>query len=93
MSERTNRVTYIAAAGADNVVFAGQAILESVIVGKDVAGGIVEVSDHASDGNGNVKVYLEDAITGVYEVEAKFENGITVDLTTQTNVSIVWRPA
>lgn len=93
MSERTNNVKYIAGAGVDNVVFAGPAILERIIVGKGVAGGIVEVSDHASVGNGNVKVYLEDPSVGEYVVGAKFDKGITANLTTQTNVSIVWRKA
>jgi hypothetical protein len=93
MSKRTNRITYIAAAGADQVVFAGQAILEAIIIGKDVEGGIVEVSDHASDGDGNVKIYLADPVPGFYEVCAMFEHGICADLTTQTNVSFVWRPA
>lgn len=93
MSERNNVVTYIASAGVNNVVFDGPAILDKIIVGKDVAGGVVEVSDHDSDGDGNVKVYLEDPTVGEYSVGAKFDHGITADLTTQTNVSFVWRKA
>lgn len=84
-------LTYKAAAGADNVIKASQGLLHSIIVGKDVAGGIIEVSDHATDGDGAIKVYLEDPAVGTYLIDAEFTEGITADITTQTNVTFVWR--
>ena len=68
-----------------------QAPFTRIIVGKDVAGGIIEVSDHATDGDGAVMIYLEDPNVGVYLIDAEFTVGITADITTQTNVMFVWR--
>ena len=84
-------LTYQAAAAANVIIKATPGLLHSIIVGKDVAGGIIEVSDHATDGDGNVVIYLEDPIPGVYPIDAKFTVGIAADLTTQTNVTFVWR--
>jgi hypothetical protein len=85
-------VTYQAAAAANVVVKATQGLLHSIIIGKSVgAGAIVEVSDHATDGDGNVKIYLEAPSVGTYLVDAFFEVGICVDLTNQTNVMFIWR--
>lgn len=84
-------ITYQAGAGANVVIATGEAFLKAIIIGKDVSGGIVEVSDSATDGDGDVKVYLEDPAVGIYEVNAKFSTGITSDITTQTNVSFIWR--
>ena len=83
--------TYQAIAAANVVIRAQPGFLHAIIVGKDVAGGIIEVSDHASDGDGNVKVYLEDPTVGVYPVNALFDVGICADLTLQTNVTFIWR--
>lgn len=84
-------LTYHAAAGANKVIKAEPGLLHSIIVGKDVAGGIIEVSDHATDGDGAIRIYLEDPTVGTYLVNAKFAVGITADITTQTNVTFVWR--
>lgn len=85
-------VKYQAAAGANVVVKATQGLLHSIIIGKSIgAGAIVEVSDHATDGNGNVKVYLEAPAVGTYLVDAFFGVGICADLTLQTNVAFIWR--
>jgi len=85
-------VTYQGAAAANVVIKATQGLLHSIIIGKAVgAGAIVEVSDHATDGDGNVKVYLEAPAVGTYLVDGMFEVGICVDLTNQTNVAFVWR--
>ena len=86
-------ITYIAAAGVNEVISTGPAILERIIVGADVGSSVIEVSDSKDDGDGDVKVYLAgSALSGVYEVRAEFRNGITVDITLQSNVSFVWRP-
>ncbi len=83
--------TYQAAAAANVIVKATPGLLHSIIVGKDVAGGIIEVSDHATDGDGEIRVYLEDPAVGTYLIDAEFTVGITADITTQTNVTFVWR--
>jgi len=84
--------TYQAAAGANVVVKATPGFLHAIIIGKSVgAGAIVEISDHASDGDGSVQVYLEAPAVGTYLVDAMFAVGICADLTLQTNVTFVWR--
>ena len=88
---------YVAGAGADNVIKASAGYLHAIIIGKYVSGGVIEVSDHASDGDGNIKVYLEATAsdTGFPKtilVDAQFDTGITADLTgSQTNVTFVYR--
>ena len=88
---------YQAAAAADVVVSSGPAILKGIIIGADVAAGVLEVSDHASDGDGNVKIKITSATmladTGGYlEVNALFKTGITVDMTNQTDCTFIWKP-
>lgn len=84
-------------AGADKVVSTGPAVLHRIIIGKDVASSVVEVSDSPSDGDGNVKVYLEGSTlhttASVVEVGAVFRKGICMDLTNQTHVMVVWSPS
>lgn len=83
---------YQATAAANVVVKASAGFLERIIVGKDVASSVIEISDHASDGDANVKIYLKgDALKGVYEVNAEFATGICADLTNQTNVTFIYR--
>lgn len=83
---------YQAAAAADVVVKASPGFLHAIVVGKNVgAGAIIEVSDHASDGDGNVQVYLEAPAVGTYIVDAKFATGICADMTLQTNVTFIYR--
>lgn len=84
---------YVASAGADNVISASPAYLHAIIVGAAVGSSVIEVSDHASDGDGNVQVYLAGDTIGpaVYPIELEFGTGITADLTNQTNVTFVYR--
>jgi hypothetical protein len=83
--------TYQAAAATNIVIKAVQGFLHAIIIGKSVgAGAIVEVSDHATDGDGNIQVYLEAPSVGTYLVDAMFTTGICADLTTQTNVTFIW---
>lgn len=87
---------YQAAAAANVAVKASPGYLEGIIIGKDVGSSVVEVSDHATDGDGNVKVYLEGSTlltsTGGYvPVRAEFATGITADLTNQTNVTFIYK--
>ena len=86
-------ITYVAAAGVNEVISTDAAILERIIVGADVGSSIIEVSNSSTDGDGDVKVLLAgDALKGVYEIGAEFRDGITADITLQSNVSFVWRP-
>ena len=92
-----NQKYYQAAAAADVVVSASPAYLVGIIIGTDVGSAVVEVSDSATDGDGNVKIYLADdtlhTTTGGYlPVNAEFETGIASDLTNQTHVTFIWRP-
>ena len=92
MTDRTNEIFYKATAGADVLVSAGKpGYLVAIIIGTDVTGGIVEVSDHATDGDGNVKIKITDSVVQTIPVGAHFPAGITVDQTVQTEVSYVWR--
>ena len=50
---------YFAAAGANNVIATGAAILEKIIIGKDVGSAVIEVSDSPDDGDGDVVIYLD----------------------------------
>jgi len=92
---RDGQMLYRATAGADVVVTTQPALLIRILVGKDVSSGIIEVSDSKTDGDGNVKIYAEGSTLmtangGAIEVGAVFENGITADLTNQTNVTFVF---
>ena len=96
MNGTTNK-KYQATAAANVVVATGKAILHRILIGKDVASSVIEVSDHASDGDVNVQIYLEGSTLltstgGVVEVGTIFEAGICADLTNQTNVTFIWEP-
>ena len=88
---------YVAGAGDNNVVCAGGAILHGIIVGKDVASSVIEVSDHASDGDGNIVMQFDGSTLmtangGYIQVEAHFIKGICADLVNQTQVTFVYSP-
>lgn len=92
-----NNKTYQATPSTNVIVAAGKAILERIIIGADVAASVIEISDSATDGNGNIKIKLAGAALmtatgGVVEVGALFENGIAADLTNQTDVTFIWTP-
>ena len=88
---------YIAAPAADEVVKAGAGFVHAVILGAWVTGGTVEISDHATDGDGNVKVKLtagttdESGFPKTILVDAEFLTGITVDTIGLTQVTIIYR--
>lgn len=88
---------YQAAAAANVVVSATPATLVGMIIGADVGSAVIEVSDHASDGDGNVQVYLAGSTLltscgGYVPVNAYFATGITADLTNQTQVTFIYIP-
>jgi hypothetical protein len=88
---------YQAAASADVVVKASPGYLKGIIVGKYIANATIEVSDHASDGDGNVMAFLTLAATNVdsfpkyIPVECYFATGITVDQLLATQVTYIYR--
>lgn len=92
----SKNITHLAAAGANQVVATGKAILHRIIIGADVASGDIEVSDSPSDGDGNVVLQVTGSTLmtahGTVEVGALFEDGITLDLTNQTKVTVIWEP-
>ena len=90
-------IYYTATAGADKVVTAKPAILRKIIVGEDVSNAVIEISNHKTDGDGDVQIYLSGSNLAtkngaVFEVNGAFSKGITMDLTNQTNVTIIYSP-
>jgi len=90
-------IKHLASAGANQVVTTKPAILHRLIIGADVASGDVEVSDHISLGNGDVVLQLTGSTLmtangGGIEVNAHFHKGITLNLTNQTKVTVIWSP-
>lgn len=83
------KAKYLASAGANQVISAKPIVLKRITIGKSVASSVVEVSDHASDGDGNVKIYLEGStLQGTWDFDLKFDVGCTIDLTNQTNITV-----
>ena len=96
---------YQAAAAANVVVKASAGYLKGIILGASIANAIIEVSDHATDGDGAVKIYvaggdgtdallkqnLSDRYSGYIPVECYFSTGITADITAQTHVTFIFR--
>ena len=84
---------YQAAADANVIVKNKPGFLHAIIVGDAVASSVIEVSDSATDGDGNVKIYLAGEALGpaTYLVNARFDNGITADITSQTHVTFIFR--
>jgi hypothetical protein len=88
---------YQAGAAANVVVATGKAILHRIIIGADVASGVVEVSDSPSDGDIDVRVMLSGSTLmtstgGCVEVGTVFNTGICVDMTNQTQCTFIWSP-
>ena len=96
-TEQQFSIAYQAAAAANVVVKASAGFLHAIIVGAWIANGTIEVSDHASDGDGNVKIFITEAATNiegfpkVFIVDAKFATGICVDQTTAIQCSYIYR--
>ena len=89
---------YKAAAAANVVVKATPGYLKAIIIGKWVTGGTIEVSDHASDGDGNVQIFLQSGVTDesgfpkTIPVEVYFSTGITADITaSQSHVTFIYK--
>ena len=88
---------YQAAAAANVVVKASAGYLERIIIGTWVASGVLEVSNHATDGDGDVKILITGAATNidgfpkVFEVGVEFDTGICADIANFTDVTFIFR--
>lgn len=89
---------YQATAAANVVVKNKPGYLHSIIIGEWVTGGTIEVSDSATDGDGNVKIFLQAGATDASGfpktvlVDAYFSTGITADIgASQTKVTFVYK--
>lgn len=94
---QAHKIKYQAAPAANVVVATGKAILHRIIIGADVATSTIQVADHPSDGQTDVDLLftgstLMTATGGVIEVGALFQNGISADITNQTQVTFIWEP-
>jgi hypothetical protein len=92
------QLSYTATATANVVVKNKPGFLHAIIIGEWVTGGTIEVSDHASDGNGNVKIFLKAGATDASGfpktviVDAEFKVGICSDIgASQTKVTFIFR--
>jgi len=74
------QMKYQATDSADVVIKNKPGFLHAIIVGKTDTNASIEVSDSATDGDGNVKIFLEGATVGTHLVNAEFKVGITADL-------------
>lgn len=94
---RTAKIQYQAAAATNVVIATRKAILHRILIGADVATSTIQVANHPSDGQTDIKILLTGSTlmtsnAGVIEVGALFENGISADITNQTHVTFVYEP-
>ena len=97
MMENAGKPFYLASAGDNQVISTGPAILLGILFGADVGSAVVEISDSKTDGDEDIKFRfagstLASSIGMMTGINATFKKGITVDLTNQTHVTLVWRP-
>lgn len=84
---------YTAAGTANWVVKNSPGYLYAIMVGDAAGTGVVEVSDHVSDGDGAVVLYMAGDNLGpaLYPVNMTMGTGITADITNQTHVTIIYK--
>lgn len=81
---------YQATAAVNKVISAKPTRLIRIIVGEDVGSSTIECSNSKDDGDGDVQVFLSGStLIGVYEINADFPDGLTVDIVNQTKVTFV----
>lgn len=98
---RTSTYKYLAGAGDNQVVLAGPCILRAILFGADVANADVEISDHASDGDGAIiaqftgSTLMTSTGGGVQFGPEGIHlfKGLTLDSTNQTKITVVYSPA
>ena len=84
------KYAYQAAAAQDVVVKASPGFLHGIVVGAIVSGGTIAVSDHATDGEGNICVYFIPSVAGTYIFDMNFETGITANQYKPTNITYIY---
>ena len=88
---------YQAAPSANVVVKAAAGFLHKIILGAWVTNGVIEVSDNASDGDGNIMLKITAAATNIdgfpkeIEINASMAAGITADIVGFTDVTFIYR--
>jgi hypothetical protein len=90
-------ITYRATAGTNIVIATGKAILRKIIFGIDVATSVATFGNDPATTANDVKLKftgstLMTANGGDVEVNAIFDKGITMTLSNQTDVTVVWEP-
>lgn len=75
-------LTYQAGVATNLVVNSNETFVHGVTIGTAgaVATDFVEISDHASLGNGNIKMKLVAPAVGFYPINSRFVNGLTVNI-------------
>jgi hypothetical protein len=94
VSSKAGILLYQAAPANNVVVSVGPSYLEGIIFGANNGSAQVQVSDHATDGDGNVKIQLNgDTLltsTGGYmPINAHFDSGIVCDIVAQTQITFI----
>lgn len=86
-------VAYTSGPTTDWIVKAAAGHLHAIQFGAAVGSSIVEISDHASDGDGAVEFYYSGGTLGpaIYPINATMGTGITLDVTNQTHVTVLFR--
>jgi len=95
--EQTYNHTYLSAAGDNQIISSGPAILHKIIVGADTGSAVIEVSNSPTDGDVNLVAKftgstLMTALAGGIVLDLVCRAGITLDLTNQADVTVLWRP-
>ena len=80
------KVAYLASTGDNQVVFTGKAFLYGITIGDATT--TVEISDSATDGDGNLIMKLTTPPCGYYPINTNIQTGITLDITTAGQVSV-----
>lgn len=79
-------VSYLGSTGDNQVVKDQAAFVYGLTIGNNTT--VVELSDHASDGDGNIKMKLTNPPCGYFPINAWFENGITLDIATAAQITV-----
>lgn len=78
----------------DAVFHSGPAILHRVIIGEDVAGGQIAISDAIRPTTLDNLIFTmsNSTMSGVYEIGSYFNTGILVTITEQSEVMLIYTP-
>ena len=92
---KAERYSYAYTSGptTDWIVKGSAGFVHAIHVGAAVASSIIEMSDHASDGDAAVKIYQAGDTIGpaVYPLNMTMGTGITLDITNQTHVTVIYK--